>query len=700
MKFIGDSQGVNLFSRSHLVTNLVALFLILFIHSVSVIAEVNHENKELDSINNLAEIGKGSLLFKHGDIMQDAAQLHTNVEMKISGMINRVFLRQSFKNTTDNWQEGIYVFPLPEDAAVDHMRLHIGERVIEGQIKEKQQAKKIYEKAKQKGQRAAITEQERPNIFTTSVANIPPGETVIVEIEYQQLVKYDSGIFSLRFPMVVGPRYIPGNETIDCFSGTGWAKNTDQVPDASRITPPVLKPSSKRQNLINIQINLDAGLAVEHIESPYHKINIEHTKQQYNITLRDDVTLANHDFVLRWRPNPSDAPRAAYFKENINNDTYSMIMLLPPETEQAITINREMIYVIDTSGSMGGQSIKQAKAALELALTRLTPNDKFNVIQFNSYTSRLFTSSKPANPTNQKKALRYIRKLHADGGTEMATAINTALDLQQESNLLRQVIFITDGSIGNEQTLFELIEKKLGDSRLFTVGIGSAPNSFFMRRAASFGKGTYTYIGKLNEVQSQMDELFAKIEKPVLKNITVNWSTDKHIEMWPTKIQDLYQGEPLLITTKANSLPDKITISGNINKQSWSTELKLNGGKAHQGISVLWARNKIASLMQFKRDSEFESIKKDIIETALTHHLVSQYTSLVAVDVTPIRPESSDIDTKAIPTHLPKGWNYNKVFGQPFPQTATNAELFTLMGIMLLLFAFTLRVLPHFTIRA
>ncbi|MEM7027894.1 MAG: marine proteobacterial sortase target protein, partial [Pseudomonadota bacterium] len=455
----------------------------------------------------------------------------------------------------------------------------------------------------------------------------------------------------------------------------------------------------QRKNRVTIKIDLDAGLAIEHIDSPYHAINIDQSNRTYKITLSNDISLANRDFVLRWRPHPSDAPRAAHFKQIIENDIYSMIMLLPPETDQAITLKREMIYVIDTSGSMGGQSIRQAKSALELALRRLTPHDRFNIIQFNSYTSRLFTSSKPVNPANLDKAIRYINKLHADGGTEMATAINTALDNQEHKDYLRQVIFITDGSIGNEQTLFELIKNKLGKSRLFTVGIGSAPNSYFMRRAASFGKGSYTYIGKLNEVQTQMDTLFSKIEKPVLKDIAIDWLTNTSIEVWPANINDLYQGEPLLITTKSKSLPDKIKITGEINKQHWENELKLNGGKIYQGISILWARNKIASLMEFKRDAEFESIKKTIIDTALTHHLVSQYTSLVAVDVTPIRSKDKQLDSKAIPTHLPAGWNFNKVFGQPFPQTATHSELFLLLGSILFIIAFIMRVIPRFNFR-
>lgn len=671
----------------------IALVFFILLNSLSVKAseETPGEINEANIIHDISEVGQGTLLFKQNGQYSKATELSIDVAMTVTGMINRVSVTQSFTNSTDNWQEGIYAFPLPENAAVDRMRLKIGERIIEGQIQEKQKAKKTYAKAKQQGKRAALTEQERPNIFTTSVANIAPHENVKVEIEYQQVVHYDSGAFSLRFPMVVGPRYIPGKQRIEGFAGTGWALNTDEVPDASRITPPVMHPTSQRKNTVTIKIDLNAGLSLEKIESPYHEIQINKKSDQYQIQLKQESTLANRDFELSWQPKPSTAPKAALFTEEMNGDVYAMVMMMPPLVEKAKTLNREVIYVIDTSGSMGGQSIIQARAALELALSRLKPGDRFNVIQFNSFTSKLFNRSELVTPTSLQQAINYVRSLEANGGTEMASAIQAALANQTESKDLRQVIFLTDGSIGNEQALFEIIQKQLGHSRLFTVGIGSAPNSHFMQRAANFGRGTHTYIGKLQEVQSRMQNLFEKIENPVLKDIQIDWGQNKsnvlNIESWPQKITDLYRGEPLLITAKADQLPDEIKINGELANKQWSSSLKLHGGQNRNGISTLWARTKIAALMEQKRDAEFESIKQVIIKTALEHHLVSQFTSLVAVDVTPVRPKNKEIDSNAIPAHLPEGWDHNKVFGQQFPSTATDARLNFIIGLILLLIA-------------
>jgi len=723
---------------------IITFILFILLNSISVNAgeQIQGDISKPEMIDNIAEVGQGTLLFKHGNQYSKAAQLNIDVAMLVTGMINRVSVTQSFSNTTDHWQEGIYVFPLPENAAVDQLRLKIGDRIIEGQIKEKLDAKKIYQQAKKQGKQAALTEQERPNIFTTSVANIAPHETIKVEIEYQQIVNYDNGIFSLRFPMVVGTRYIPGKPNIDKqyvegFSGTGWALtrtsplsstadadlfivtertpsrrldvvsttpspssspcvllqqhlntlatnrrekcgfNTDEVPDAARITPPVLQAGSERKNKVTIKINLDAGLALEKIDSPYHEIEVNKHSDQYQIILKQESTLANRDFELTWQPHPSVAPKAALFTEKINGDTYAMIMMLPPSVENSETLNREIIYVIDTSGSMGGQSIIQARAALEFALTRLKPEDRFNIIQFNSQTSKLFNQSEWVTPASLQQAINYVRSLNAGGGTEMAIALRAALANQDKNNDLRQVIFLTDGSIGNEQALFEIIQQKLGRSRLFTIGIGSAPNSHFMQRAANFGRGTHTYIGKLDEVQTRMRTLFEKIESPVLKDISIDW-TQTNMEIWPKKIIDLYQGEPLLITAKTNQLPGEINITGKVANNNWSSSLKLNGGQNQKGISTLWARNKIAALMQQKRGAEFESIK-------LEHHLVSKYTSLVAVDVTPVRPKDQELDSHAIPTHLPKGWDHNKVFGQQFPATATDARMNFIIGLILML---------------
>ena len=639
----------------------------------------------------LKDVTQGSLLFKTNAAGRyiPAPTLKTDVRIAVTGIIARTSLRQEFMNPSgekDDWAEGVYVFPLPDTAAVDHLRMKVGERIIEGQIKERAEAKKDYEQAKQAGKRASLVEQERPNIFTTSVANIAPGDKITVEIEYQETIRLDQGKFSLRFPMVVGPRYIPGTPVImeDQPPGLGWSRDTDRVPDASRITPPVQNPNHGPINPISLTIDLAPGFPLDKVESAYHPIlNIAEPDGRRHITLRADSVPANRDFHLTWQPAPGHSPTVTVFTEERGEDRYAFLMAMPPfGAEQAlIPVARETISVIDTSGSMSGTSIEQAKAALLLALNRLTAQDRFNVIQFNSVTHVLFSQPQPVKTDTLKKAVHYVEQLRANGGTEILPALKMALKGTAPSSHLRQVIFLTDGQVGNEDELFEVIRAQLGASRLFTIGIGSAPNSHFMRKAAEFGRGTFTHIGSTSEVRDQMDAIFRKLERPVLTDIRVD-GLDGTAEMFPPRIPDLYDGEPVVVVVKGRSLPETVTIQGMVGSTAWKTALMLKDREPREGLSVYWARQKIASLMDQQRHGQDESaLRQAVLDVALSHHLVSKYTSLVAVDVTPARPTDKMLQTHAMKTNLPEGQNYQAIFS--LPKTATGGQAQLLFGLLL-----------------
>ena len=623
-----------------------------------------------------------------------APLLNTTVTMTISGLIARTTVSQQFSNPSDEWAAGIYVFPLPDQAAVDHLRMKIGERIIEGQIQEREEAKKTYAKAKAKGQRASLVEQERPNIFTTSVANIAPHAPITIVIEYQDVVRYDQGRFSLRFPTVVGPRYIPGQphdiqENSSSQLGPGWALNTDQVPDASHITPPVQHPSHGLLNPIDIQIDLAPGMLLQEIESPTHPITI--TKQEtnsYQVSLQDVSTYSDRDFELIWTPLSHETPQASVFTEQHEGETFLFMQLMPPTSTSPTQeiIPREVVFVIDTSGSMGGKSLTQAKAALTLALSRLTQQDTFNLIQFNSVTHSLYSTARQASTSRIHEAQRYVNGLQATGGTEMLPALKRAfahMPDHETSLRLRQVIFITDGLVGNEDTLFALLQRDLQDSRLFTIGIGSTPNGHFMRKAAQFGKGTFTYIGSTTEVQDKMNRLFLKLEHPALTDIAIQSGDVTFAEILPNPLPDLYAGEPLTVAFRTTTLPESITITGNKEGAHWETTQSLVDAKPRRGITVHWARQKIAQLMdQQTQQNDKTLIRQTILDLALKHHLVSRYTSLVAVDVTPVRPDTQPLNTHALKINLPHGMRYEAIFG--WPQGATPATLYLIVGSVML----------------
>ncbi len=401
-----------------------------------------------------------------------ATLLNTDVNVIVNGLVARVSVMQHFENTSSDWVEGLYVFPLPDKAAVDHMRLIIGDRLIEGEIREKAEARREYEQAKQAGKKTSLVEQQKANLFTTSVANIAPGETVIVEIEYLEDVHYDAGVFSLRFPMTLTPRYAPGEA--DAAVAATMSGPTAPKFEATMISAPLTPVSAAHKVALHASIN--AGMPLDVVTSRYHPVHVGEAGGRYSVSLAGGLASMDRDFELSWRPVASAAPRAMIFAEVVGGEPHYLLMVVPPDTGSVApaTLPREQIFIIDTSGSMHGSSLTQAKQALERALDGLRPGDSFNIIEFNSFTRPLFGSSMPADTVSVSTARDFIRSLQSGGGTRMHPALAWSLTAPPPSAHLKQVIFITDGAVDNEEALFRLIETRLGQTRLFTVGIGSA----------------------------------------------------------------------------------------------------------------------------------------------------------------------------------------------------------------------------------
>jgi Ca-activated chloride channel family protein len=629
---------------------------------------------------NPGDMSTGALLLptEDGGFVQ-APRLATDVIMTVNGTIARVTVTQRFENNSDRWLEGIYVFPLPEQSAVDALRMEIGSRVIEGEIKGRNDAKKAYEIAKEAGQKASLVEQERPNIFTNSVANIGPHEAIVVRIEYQETVKQDAGVYSLRFPLVVAPRYNPkGSEVTPVDYGKPLP--SDPVPDRDRITPPVLDPAkTPKINPVSIQVTLDAGFALGDITSSYHEIALKRTGDDTaTLGLAQGSVPADKDFELVWKPKAAAAPQTSLFYETVGGRDYLLAMVTPPTLDAAPKVlPRELIFVIDNSGSMAGTSIVQAKQSLLFALDRLRPGDRFNVIRFDDTMETLFDTAVAATSDNLAIAKHFVSRLDAQGGTEMLPALKAALQdaTPEDATRLRQVVFLTDGSVGNEAQLFQEIADRRGRSRLFTVGIGSAPNSYFMTRAAGLGRGTFTHIGSDAQVLERMSALFAKLEKPVMMELKAKWPAGASVEAWPDPLPDLYAGEPVVLSAKIPSRQGELKLAGIFDGKPWTTTLKLEDAVLGAGVGKLWARSKIASLeAKAFTDTNLNGIDKLIEAVALEHHLVSSQTSLIAIDKTKSRPDGQNVSSVDMPVNLPSGWVYDKVFGpQGSPQHAMKA---------------------------
>ncbi|MGY4413091.1 Ca-activated chloride channel family protein [Bradyrhizobium sp. LB7.1] len=532
----------------------------------------------------------GSLLLKEDGAYSEAIRLGIDVDITVSGPTLRARVTQVFRNPTKDWVEATYVYPLPTGGAVDTLKMVVGDRVIIGDIKERQQARVIYEEARRAGRKAALTEQERPNIFTNSVANIGPGETVLVQIEYQEPVHQSGNEYSLRLPLVVGPRYNPTPivQSVDFRNdGSGWgATNSDPVPDRDRISPPVLDPARNAPvNPTSIRVRLNAGFALGEVKSPHHNVKVANPDDTTRIvTLADGAVPADRDFELTWKPAAVKAPSVGLFRERVGDADYLLAFVTPPTAEQATQkpLPREVVFVIDNSGSMGGTSIVQAKASLTYALSRLQPTDRFNVIRFDDTMDVLFPASVPADAARVGEATSFVSALQARGGTEMVPAMRAALtDKLGDTSMVRQIVFLTDGAIGNEQQLFETITAMRGRSRVFMVGIGSAPNTYLMTRAAELGRGAFTHIGSVEQVEERMRGLFAKLENPAVTGLSAKFSEAK-ADVTPAIIPDVYRDEPLVLAAKLDKLAGSVEIRGRVGDRPWSVTLPLQNAAERQ----------------------------------------------------------------------------------------------------------------------
>lgn len=610
---------------------------------------------------------------------QPALLLNTDVDVEISGPIAQVRVRQHFANPGDAFAEGSYVLPLSENAAVHGMTLDIGERKIVGQIHEKAEAKAIYEQAKRNGQQTGLTEQQRPNLFRTSVANIGAGEQITVTLEYTELLVPDANNYSLRLPLTMTPRYAARPQASD---QPAPRQSYSQAHPEGPIVKADDAETASHQARLNIY--LDQGMQLAQVRSPSHQLSADYDGRGYGIRLAQNPVRMDRDFVLEWQLPAAAGNQAAVFSEQVGDDHYALLMLSP--AAQPVSTERtprEVFLIIDTSGSMQGERIRQARRSLIHALGRLQPEDRFNVLEFNSYHSMLFREPQPANADNLAQASQWVAGLNADGGTEMLPVLRDALSQPNEPGYLRQLIFITDGSVSNEQEVLSMIQQRLRQSRLFTVGIGAAPNNYLLRKAAELGRGQFTPINESEGVSEAMNRLFEKLESPVLTDLRISLPDGIQAEIWPQKLPDLYAGQPLVVAMKLNRLPEQITLHGQ-QPEPWQQALQLPAEQQHNGVARLWARSKIESLMdQMQRGTDESEVRPAVLEVALQHQLMSNYTSFVAVEQTPVRDPSETLNQQQIP-------NLNPVDHRMYPQTSLGLTRIWMLAALMLLAALAL----------
>ncbi|WP_395335933.1 marine proteobacterial sortase target protein [Novosphingobium sp. BL-8H] len=604
-----------------------------------------------------------------------AVRLGTDMDMTVTGQVARVRVTQAFRNTSDTWMEAHYLYPLPQDGAVDSLKMVVGQRVIVGHIQPREKARETYEAAKASGRKAGLVEQQRPNMFTTMVANVGPGETVLISIEYQAPVVQANGTFSLRLPLVVGPRYTPPH-TLDTQAA---------VADANAVTAaPVLDPkvgpkTGTGLNPTTISVHLAPGFDVANLISRYHKVNITGPLDNRTINLADASVPADRDFVLDWRSASAD-PTLGLFAQHTDKGDYVMASVTPPaDLSNLPTPPREMVFVIDNSGSMGGDSMDEAKASLIHALGTLRPQDHFNVIRFDDTMTRLFEHSVAATPDQVALARRFAGSLEAQGGTEMLPALKAALEDAGSGgspDALRQIVFLTDGEISNEREMMAAIGADGGRSHVFMVGIGSAPNDYLMERMSTIGGGVYTHVGAPAEVAAKMMPLLDVLSHPAVRDLSVRVEGGS-LDLTPSRLPDVYAGRPLVLVGRTAHLAGTLTVSGTIGGKHWKRRVDLASALPSPAIEKLWAHRRISDVEADRALGKLEDDAADaeVERIGMENGIVTSRTSLVAVDETPSRPAGARLTKEELPINLPAGWDFGTLFGKDALQAQPGGDL-------------------------
>jgi len=595
---------------------------------------------------------------------------HTDVKAEISGFLARVTVTQEFQNPYRDKIGAVYTFPLPQNAAVDDMTMLVGRRTIRGAVKRREEAKRIYEEARERGHVAGLLDQERPNIFTQHVANIMPGENIKITISYVETLNYEGGSYEFVFPMVVGPRYIPG--TPAGRRGGGWAPDTGRVPDASRITPPVTPPGTRAGHDIAVEATLDAGLPIESIECPTHDVVSEQPSvNRAVVRLKDKDIIPNKDFVLRYvvaGRRISDAvlthrgPRGGFFT----------LMLQPPERAGAEDITpKELVFVLDTSGSMSGFPIEKAKETMDLAIAGLNPQDTFNLITFSGDTRLLFSEPQPATPENVRRAREFLAGRYGGGGTEMMKAVRAALAPSDSQDHIRVVCFMTDGYVGNDMEIISEVQKH-PEARVFSFGIGSSVNRFLLDSMAKYGRGEVEYVGLNDDGSAAARRFHERVRSPLLTDISIDWGGLPVSELYPARIPDLFSAKPVIISGRyANAAAGTIRLRGKMAGREFVRDIHVklpDKEEQHDVLASLWARRKVDDLMSrdfagLQSGDVAAAVREGITKLGLEFRLMTQFTSFVAVEEK-IITEGGQPRRVEVPVEMPEGVSYEGVFGE------------------------------------
>lgn len=606
--------------------------------------------------------GQGQLLAKDIDEAKDVPVplKHTDVKAEILGQIATVRVSQRYQNPFDRKIEAVYVFPLPASAAVNDFLMTIGDRKIRGIVRERAEAEKIYEQAKQQGFVASLMTQERPNVFTQSVANIEPGKSIDIDIQYFHTLDYAEGWFEFVFPMVVGPRFNPKgfNYGIGAIPRGGNSGETDQKTEIE-----YLKPGERSGHDIAVSVSIDAGVAIKKVEARDHKISSQAKGDRVRVVTLDPAdAIPNRDFVLRYKVAGEDVKSAMMVRPDAKGGGFFTLMLVPPQSMENLPRRPlEMVFTLDVSGSMSGPPIEQCREAISYALTHMNADDTFQIIRFANRSDAMSSRPLPATPENIERGLRFIASTEAGGGTMMLDGIRESLDAPGDASRSRYVAFMTDGYIGNEQEILRAVHDMRGQSRVFSFGVGSSPNRFLMDAMAAMGGGVGAYLGLDDDATAVMAAYFERISRPAMTGIAVDFGSMQASDVYPRRVPDLYVGRPVVLTGRFTGEPPtsvRLTATVGGEKREMVVPVAIDEhADRHEGLPCVWARAKIADLEERSIWDDGFNAGPAIGRVALEYGLVSAFTAFVAVDSS-TRIGGAAAETVNVAVPVPEGVSY------------------------------------------
>ncbi len=586
---------------------------------------------------------------------------HTEVTAHVAGFVASVEVEQRFGNPFARPIEAVYVFPLPHGAAVHAFSMEVGRRTIRGEVRRRAEARELYEQAREEGRTAALLDQERDNVFTQQVANILPGDDIRVRIRYVETLSYDRGAYEYVFPMVVGPRYVGGGRAVG-RSGAGWAPDTDRIPDASRVTPPLLAKGRRPGHDIMVTVHLDAGLPLRNLYNPTHRIRIRReAPHRATVKLVTDDTLPNRDFILRYEIDGPRPEAALLAHRDERGGTFLMMVQPEAQVPDQRLAPREVVFVVDTSGSMDGFPLDKAKDVVRTCLKNLGPDDRFQLVRFAGSAEALFEQSVPPRPAYVEQALEALSAWYGGGGTEFLPALDLALRPSRDPDRARAVLFLTDGYIGYEAEVVRHVRQHLGDANLFALGVGSAVNRYLIDAMSRAGMAQPFYILNAESADPVVQRFSEYVSRPSLTNVEIDWGgLDVH-DVTPGRLPDLFAERPLFVVGRyERGGAATVTLRGRLAGEPWEErlEVSLPGGgldEGHGAIAHLWARRRIADLMdRWHLDPDGDKAAEEAVtDLALRFSLMSRFTSFVAVDDAVRNPDGAPTAV-AVPVPLPE----------------------------------------------